>query len=218
MVNGSLFVSRDPRLRGKGLAMDRGNTEGKVKARGRKSPSARPNAPSQKSPTARPNLSLVPDADTKVIRLSAGQGKDANGLTVKQEIFCQEVAKGSNLSAAYRVAYDTTNMKPAVVNSEACKLMARPIIAERVNAIITENRAKTSLDANRIRQHVIDKLWQESQASANSAAVRVRALELLGKMTDVSLFTERVQTETVTARDATEIEQAIREKLAKLAS
>jgi hypothetical protein len=36
-------------------------------------------------------------------------------------------------------------------------------------------------------------------------------------MTDVSLFTERVQTETVAARDSTEIEQAIREKLAKLA-
>ena len=184
--------------------MDKGPTKGRGNTRGR-------------SPRAKPILSIVPDADAKVVRLSAGQGKDANGLTVKQELFCQEVAKGSNLSTAYRVAYDTTNMKPAVVNSEACKLMARPIIAERVNSIITENRAKSSLDAMRIRQHVIDKLWQESQAPTNSAAVRVRALELLGKMTDVSLFTERVQTETVTARDASEIEQAIREKLAKLA-
>jgi len=189
---------------GKG-AMDKIPTKGRGNTRG------------SKIPRAKPILSIVPDADTKVVRLSAGQGKDGNGLTVKQELFCQEVAKGSNLSAAYRVAYDTTNMKPAVINSEACKLMARPIIAERVNAIITENRAKTSLDAIRIRHHVIDKLWQESQAPTNSAAVRVRALELLGKMTDVSLFTERVQTETVAARDATEIEQAIRDKLAKLA-
>ena len=203
MAIGSLNDPRTNPRRGNS-AMDKGPIKGKGNTRG-------------KMPRAKPILSIVPDADAKVIRLSAGQGKDGNGLTVKQELFCQEVAKGSNLSAAYRVAYDTTNMKPAVVNSEACKLMAHPIIAERVNTIITENRAKTSLDAIRIRQHVIDKLWQESQAPTNSAAVRVRALELLGKMTDVSLFTERVQTETVTARDATEIEQAIREKLAKLA-
>lgn len=198
--------------------MDKEPTKGKGNTKGVKSPTARSKVSGQKSPTARPNLSLVPDADTKVVRLSSGQGKDGNGLTVKQELFCQEVAKGSNLSAAYRVAYDTTNMKPAVVNSEACKLMARPIIAERVNSIIVEIRGKASLDASRIRQHVIDKLWQESQSTANPATVRVRALELLGKMTDVSLFTERVHTETVATRDATEIEQAIREKLARIAS
>jgi len=206
------------RLRGKGLPMDKGNTEGKGKAKGAKAPSARPNASVQKSSTARPKLSIVPDADTKVVRLSAGQGKDANGLTAKQEAFCQHVAKGSNLSDAYRAAYDASNMKPNIVNNEACKLMARREVADRVNALITQNRDRESLDANRIRQHVIDKLWQESQSTANPANVRVRALELLGKMTDVSLFTEKVQTETVATRDASEIEQAIREKLARIAS
>ena len=218
MVNGSPYVPRDTRLRGKGLLMDKSNTEGKGKAKGRKSPSARPNASSQKSPTARPKLSLVPDTDAKVVRLSAGQGKDSNGLTAKQEAFCQHVAKGSNLSDAYRAAYDASNMKPNIINNEACKLMARREIAERVNALITENRGRESLDSNRIRQHVIDKLWAESQSTSNPATVRVRALELLGKMTDVSLFTERVHTETVAARDASEIEQAIREKLARIAS
>jgi hypothetical protein len=206
MVNGSPYVPRDTRLRGKGLVMDKGNTEGKGRARGRKTPSARP------------KLSLVPDTDAKVVRLSAGQGKDANGLTTKQEAFCQHVAKGSNLSDAYRAAYDASNMKPNIINNEACKLMARREIADRVNALITQNRDRESLDSTRIRQHVIDKLWQESQSTSNPANVRVRALELLGKMTDVSLFTEKVQTETVVARDASEIEQAIREKLARIAS
>jgi hypothetical protein len=185
--------------------MDKGPTKGKGNTRG-------------KSPKAKPILSIVPDAEGKVVRLSAGQGKDANGLTARHEQFCQGVgSQGMSQSDAYRAAYNAQNMSAQNINNEAYKLMCRPEIIARVNALTIERRSRTSLDANRIRQHVIDKLWQESQAPANSAAVRVRALELLGKMTDVSLFTERVQTETVAARDATEIEQAIREKLAKLA-
>ncbi len=165
---------------------------------------------------AKPMLAIVPDTGGKVIRLAAGQGKDANGLTVKQEIFCQEVAKGSSLSAAYRVAYNSENMKPNIVNNEACKLMARRDIADRVNTIIAENQAKTSHDSARIKQHVIEKLWLESQDAKNPATVRVRALELLGKMTTVSLFTDRVQTETIEARSPEDIEQQIRDKLAKM--
>jgi hypothetical protein len=165
----------------------------------------------------KPMLAIVPDTTGKVIRLAAGQGKDSNGLTVKQEVFCQEVAKGSSLSAAYRVAYNSENMKPAIVNSEACKLMARPIIAARVNMLIEERQAKTSHDSARIKQHVIEKLWLESQDTKNPATVRVRALELLGKMTTVSLFTDRVMTETIDARSPEDIEQQIKDKLAKLA-
>ena len=165
----------------------------------------------------RPALSIVPSTTDKVVRLSAGQGKDSNGLTAKQEAFCQEVAKGSNLSAAYRVAYDAQNMKPNIINNEACKLMARRDIADRVNVLITENQAKTSHDSARIKQHVIERLWIESQDTKNPATTRVRALELLGKMTTVSLFTDRVMTETVEARSPDDIEKQIRDKLAKLA-
>jgi len=166
----------------------------------------------------KPMLSIVSNTESKIIRLSAGQGKDSiNGLTAKQEAFCQEVAKGSNLSAAYRIAYNAENMKPNIINNEACKLMARQDIAARVNRLIEERQAKSSHDATRIRQHVIEKLWLESQDSKNPATVRVRALELLGKMTTVSLFTDRVMTETVEARSPEDIEQQIRDKLAKMA-
>jgi phage terminase small subunit len=164
----------------------------------------------------KPMLSIVANTDAKVIRLSAGQGKDANGLTAKQELFCQEVAKGNNLSAAYRIAYNAENMKPNIINNEACKLMARQDIAARVNRLIEERQAKSSHDSIRIKQHVIERLWIESQDTKNPATTRVRALELLGKMTTVSLFTDRVMTETVEARSPEDIEQQIRDKLAKM--
>ena len=164
----------------------------------------------------KPMLSIVANTDAKVIRLSAGQGKDANGLTAKQELFCQEVAKGNNLSAAYRIAYNAENMKPNIINNEACKLMARQDITARVNMLIEEKQAKSSHDSIRIKQHVIERLWIESQDTKNPATTRVRALELLGKMTTVSLFTDRVMTETVDARSPEDIEQQIRDKLAKM--
>ena len=39
-----------------------------------------------------------------------------NGLTEKQEAFCMAVFEGSGYSQAYRVAYDTENMKNIALN------------------------------------------------------------------------------------------------------
>jgi len=44
------------------------------------------------------------------------------------------------------------------------------------------------------------------------ARIRIRALELLGKMTDVGLFTERKEI-TVTHQNADELREKLREKL-----
>lgn len=166
----------------------------------------------------KPVLSLVASTTDKVVRLSAGQGKDLNGLTSRQEQFCQGV--GTHLlsqSDAYRAAYNAENMTSDNINNEAYKLMRRPEVISRVNALIEIRMAKTSHDSARIKQHVIERLWIESQDTKNPATTRVRALELLGKMTTVSLFTDRVMTETVEARSPEDIEQQIKDKLAKLA-
>jgi hypothetical protein len=161
---------------------------------------------------------VVPNDGGKIIRLTAGQGKDSNGLTSRQEQFCQGV--GTHLlsqSDAYRAAYNAENMTSDNINNEAYKLMRRPEVISRVNTLVDDRMRKTSHDSARIKQHVIEKLWLESQDTKNPATVRVRALELLGKMTTVSLFTDRVMTETVEARSPEDIEQQIRDKLAKMA-
>jgi hypothetical protein len=166
----------------------------------------------------KPTLSIVSSTTDKVVRLAAGQGKDSNGLTSRKEQFCQGV--GTHLlsqSDAYRAAYNAQNMTSDNINNEAYKLMRRPEVISRVNTLVDDRMRKTSHDSARIKQHVIEKLWLESQDTKNPATVRVRALELLGKMTTVSLFTERVMTETVEARSPEDIEQQIRDKLAKMA-
>lgn len=144
----------------------------------------------------KPRLTVAASNDGVVVHLAKGQGKDQNGLTAKQEAFCQGVgSRGETLAVAYRSAYDAENMAPATVHSEACRLMANPLIAARINALVRDRQAKTSLDAARIRQHVIERLHAESIDPDNPPAARVRSLELLGKLDTVGAFRERVATE-----------------------
>lgn len=145
----------------------------------------------------KPRLTVAASNDGVVVSLARGQGKDHNGLTAKQEAFAQGVGtRGETLAAAYRAAYDAAGMSPAAVHVEACKLMANPAVAQRVNQLVREKQAKTSLDAARIRAHVIERLHAESIDPDNPPAARVRSLELLGKLDTVGAFRERVANET----------------------
>ena len=158
---------------------------------------------------AKPSLALVDSG--AVVHLAKGQGKDQNGLTAKQEAFCQGVGtRGETLAAAYRVAYDASNMTAASIYAEASRLMANPLIASRVNALVQQKQMSVSLDATRIRQHVIERLQAESSNPENPSSTRVRALELLGKLNTVDLFRERsvVETEHAPASDLAQTLQA----------
>lgn len=70
-------------------------------------------------------------------------------------------------------------------------------------------------NAVKIRNMVTNKLILETDNP--DARVRLRALELLGKISDVGLFTEK-QELTITTQTSDEIRQNLRSKLAKLVS
>ena len=156
-----------------------------------------------------PSLSVVEGGG--IVHLAKGQGKDQNGLTAKQEAFAQGVgSRGDTLAASYRAAYDAGNMTAATIHAEACRLMANPLVAARANALVEARQAKTSLDAARIRQHVIERLHAESIDPDNPSSTRVRAIELLGKLDVVGAFRERsvVEAEHAPAHDLTQTLQA----------
>jgi phage terminase small subunit len=56
-----------------------------------------------------------------------------NGLTVKQEKFCQLYVELGDASAAYRGAYSAGNMKPKVVAVKACELLKHGNVSVRVD-------------------------------------------------------------------------------------
>jgi hypothetical protein len=114
-----------------------------------------------------------------------------HGLTEKQEMFAQGVAKGLTLAEAYRSSYNADEMKQASIYSEASRLMDNPAIAARAKALMARRQEQTfALDSMRVRQHVFDRLMIESVTDENPPAARIKALELLGKIDVVSMFKE----------------------------
>lgn len=161
----------------------------------------------------KPRLKVVSTGE--VVPLIRGQGKGAEGLTAKQTAFADKVAEGVTLAEAYRHAYDAGGMAASSIHVEACKLMADPRIAQRVNAQLAARQAKTSHDAARMRLHIIERLWQESQDPDSPPAARLRALELMGKLDIVGAFRERVSNE-ADATPSADLAQALQERITAL--
>jgi len=67
--------------------------------------------------------------------------------------------------------------------------------------------------AVQVRHLVTNKLIEETENP--DPRVRIRALELLGKISDVGLFTEKTEV-TITHRTTDELRESLRSKLAKL--
>ena len=145
-----------------------------------------------------------------------GKGKNEYGLTNKQEKYARLVANGETLAAAYRASYDVSNMQNASIWTESCKLMNNPVIVARVD-MLSKAKARDALhDATRIRLHVIERLQAEANDATSPPAARIRALELLGKLTDVGAFRERVVTEDTSNNDAEDIAATLEAKLEAL--
>jgi uncharacterized membrane protein len=78
------------------------------------------------------------------------------------------------------------------------------------NAYSTENmKDSTGLS---LRQMVLEQLQKEALNTENNEASRIRALELLGKVSEVALFTERLET-TTSNKSSDEIRLELEQKI-----
>lgn len=153
----------------------------------------KPRIPSPSAKPRKPKLSDIKEVSGEIVPVIRGQGKNSHGLTVKQENFARHVANGETLTGAYRAAYDADGMSSGAQYTEASKLMDNPLIAQRVNQLVAEKEARSSHDGVRIKRVVIERLNIEAHDPENPPSVRVRALELLGKLDIVGAFRDRVE-------------------------
>jgi len=91
--------------------------------------------------------------------------------------------------------------------------MSTPGGAYFVRSILQEYDMEIVHEAKSLRHYVTNKLIVESDN--NDARIRMKALELLGKISDVGLFSERTEV-TVTNRSTSELEEVLKSKLKKL--
>lgn len=138
----------------------------------------------------RPRLTVVEDQPRR---------KPKRVLTAKQERFVAEVIRGGTQADAYRVAYSASGMKPSAIYTEANRLMGHPEVARRLQANRDSMQRSAVSSALSRRRWIIERL--ELEAVSSSDATRVRALELLGKTTEVRLFTDIVETTSTASPD-----------------
>lgn len=115
----------------------------------------------------------------------------------------------ATLAAAYASEVESTSKE---LTEHRTAKMPPAVIIETGN-ILKEFGELVATHAAEIRNTVTNKLILETENP--DARIRIRALELLGKMTDVGLFTDRKEI-TVTHQTADELREKLREKLVVL--
>jgi len=128
-----------------------------------------------------------------VDRLLLGAGAHGVSLTKKQKTFAEEVVRSGNKTAAYRKAYDTKG-KPATQSRKAQEVASNGKVQAYIMALEEAERARAYLVPARLRDLAIHKITEKALDPSVPPAQQLKALELLGKITEVSLFTHRTET------------------------
>ena len=130
-----------------------------------------------------------------------------NGLDVTPNNEDRDVAAG--LAVEYAENPEKTSKK--VSNTRVAKMTPASLIL--TSNILKEFGQSVAESATQIRHLVTNKLLLESENP--DPRVRIRALELLGKISDVSLFAEKSEV-TITHQNAADIRNKLEERLLEL--
>lgn len=106
----------------------------------------------------------------------------------------------------------TTGSKPKQVKDLLVKVET-PEAVRHIVAMLTAYDWEFVNQAKELRGMAVAKLVEETEHP--DARIRLRAIELLGKVTEVALFTERLEVKKTDLSD-TELDAKIKEKLARL--
>ena len=130
-----------------------------------------------------------------------------HGLDLEPTVEDEDTA--AKLALAYADDPEKTSKK--VTTKKAAKLTPASIVL--TNNILQEFGHSVAESATQIRYLVTNKLLLESEN--DDPRIRIRALELLGKISDVGLFAEKTEV-TVTHQSTDDLRDKLRGKLEKL--
>lgn len=111
-----------------------------------------------------------------------------NGLTLRQEMFCQNVMSGMSHAAAFRDAYKCENIKPAVVYQRAYNVAINPRVIRRMEELWRQREGRLSHTPAQTRLFIQERLHLEATNMDNPATARIRALQLMGEVGRIRLF------------------------------
>ena len=121
--------------------------------------------------------------------LIGAHNADKANLTKKQKDFARKVAEGKPKAKAYREVYDS-QAKPQSQAEQANRLAKNPKVATMIEAFQLANEAREYLIPAQIRTMAIQNLVSIAINEEEKTSNKLKALELIGKMAEVSLFNE----------------------------
>ena len=145
----------------------------------------------------------------ETVLLGAAGAHDVK-LTSKQKEFARQIALGETKASAYRKSRPT-KAKPATASRRGQELAANGAIQAQIDAFKLAFEAQRYTSPAHLRALAIQQLTEHSLNPDWPPAQRVRCLELIGKMTEVALFTER--REVVQVTDAAQLKDRLMDTL-----
>jgi hypothetical protein len=140
-----------------------------------------------------------------------GEQKGANGLTPRQDAMARWIAAGSSISDAYRAAYCTTTGDTKQIADHASHVAGKPPLPAVVAGYRREWAEASQYKAIDVRNTVMSGLHSIATDTGMPPAVRVRALELLGKTE--ALFTDVRRVERTSDSDAKALKSLLEQRL-----
>jgi len=110
--------------------------------------------------------------------------------------------------------YDRATARKVILEERPISTVQNSATAVHLQALLSEYDVQVVKTAAQIRTYVTNSLIEEAAPGNKN---RIRALELLGKISEVGLFTERSEV-TVKHQTTIELEQKVRDKIAALIS
>ena len=157
----------------------------------------------------KPRDLMTVDLKTRT-KAAANTAKELEIEGLDLELTAEDKDVAAKLSTSYAENPDTTSKK--ITNDKAAVLTPASLIL--TNSILDEFGQSVVKSAVHIRHTVTNKLILETENP--DAKVRLRALELLGKISDVGLFSEKSEV-TITHQSTDDLKARLRKKLEKLA-
>jgi hypothetical protein len=148
-----------------------------------------------------PRASYTPTFESLEHRVAAAMSTlvDLNNLPKPNEITDQERELSGNIFSGRQLASDADLSSPGVV--------------AHLSALLNEYDKTIVQSAGQLRTYVTNKLLLETEHP--DARIRMKSLELLGKISDVGLFTDKTEV-TMRHKPTEELEQLLRERLTRV--
>ncbi len=147
------------------------------------------------------------------LRARAAAACETANLLKEHGFVVEDDDTSNNIATTLAFAYAKDPEKTSKAVSSARTATLPPASLVKVNSLLEEFGSLVAREAEQVRNLVVNKLILET-ADADPK-IRIKALELVGKMSGIDLFTDRKEV-TIKHESSDELKQKLREKLEKL--